>query len=99
VQIKLTLQQPVRIVNGAEFVADLASLGEGTRATTSLWTDVCIGRREGPLVRRIAHREITCRQAQFLAEVQQEVQTLYWNPGESRLSQMLPELIRRIAEA
>jgi len=99
VQIKLKLLQPVRNVSGAEFVADLENLGEGTRATTSLWTDVCIGRREGPLVRRIAHREITCRQAKFLAEVQHEVQTLYWHPGESRLSQMLPELIRRIAEA
>jgi hypothetical protein len=49
-------------------------------------------------VRRIAEREIRCRQAQFLAEVEHEVRALVAGEEESRLSRMIPELIRRIAE-
>jgi hypothetical protein len=99
VSLDLTLRQPVRIFNGAEFVADLKSAGEHcTNVYTSLWGDVCIGRREGPIVRRIAQREISCREANFLAEVEHEVQVLVRGTGKSKLSQMIPELIRRIAE-
>jgi len=98
VRIELALLRSVRMFNGAAFVADLKRTDAGTQVYTSLWADVCIGRREGPLVRRIAAREIGCREAQFLAEVEHEVQVLVRNEGESRLSRMIPELIRRIAE-
>ena len=77
---------------------DLARQGDGTRVYTSLWSDVCIGRREGPLVRRIAEREIHCREATFLAQIEREVQLLVNDPEHSRINQMIPELIRRIAE-
>jgi hypothetical protein len=98
VRVELSLLRPVRIFNGAMFVADLKRTDGGTQVYTSLWGDVCIGRREGPLVRRIAAREIGCREGQFLAEMEHEVQVLVNNAGESRLSRMIPELIRRIAE-
>jgi hypothetical protein len=98
VRMDLSLLRSVRMFNGAAFTANLQTVDPGTEIHTSLWTDVCIGRREGPLVRRIAHREITCRQAQFLAQIEQEVQSLIHHPEQSRLSRMMPELIRRIAE-
>ena len=98
VRLDLNLLQTVRMFNGAAFAADLTRQGDGTRVYTSLWSDVCIGRREGPLVRRIAEREIRCREATFLAQIEREVQLLVNNPTQSRLSQMIPELIRRIAE-
>jgi hypothetical protein len=98
VRVELSLLRPVRMFNGAVFVADLKRTDAGTQVYTSLWADVCIGRREGPLVHRIAAREIGCREGQFLAEMEHEVQVLVNNAGESRLSRMIPELIRRIAE-
>jgi len=113
VRLDLNLLTAVRMFNGAAFVADLeeqlvgqAATGKdaaikgatGTRVYTSLWTDVCIGRREGPLVRRIAEREIRSRQCDFLARTEHEVRLLVNNPAQSRASQMIPELIRRIAE-
>lgn len=104
VRLDLNLLTAVRMFNGAAFVADLeeqpypAKNSTGTRVYTSLWTDVCIGRREGPLVRRIAEREIRSRQCDFLARTEHEVRLLVNNPAQSRASQMIPELIRRIAE-
>src|SRR5262249_18363129 len=98
VRLDLSLVRPVNRFNGAKFVADLRRSGTGTRIHTSLWADVCIGRREGPLVRRIAAREISCRAARFLAELEHEVRVLVANEGQSRLSRMIPELMRRIAE-
>jgi hypothetical protein len=99
VRLDLHLLQTVGMFHGAAFAADLASQDTGTRVYTSLWSDVCIGRREGPLVRRIAEREIRCREAAFLAQIENEVRLLVNNPSQSRLSQMIPELIRRIAES
>jgi hypothetical protein len=97
-RVELTLLAPVRIFNGAQFVADLQEQGSETRVYSSLWADVCTGRREGPIVRRIAEREIRCREAAFLAEVEYEVIQLVNNTGQSRLSRMIPELVRRIAD-
>jgi hypothetical protein len=104
VRLDLNLLTAVRMFNGASFVTDLEEQpgpskdAAHTRVHTSLWTDVCIGRREGPLVRRIAEREIRSRQCDFLARTENEVRLLVNSPEQSRLSQMLPELIRRIAE-
>jgi hypothetical protein len=98
VRMDLSLLQPVRNFNGAHFHADLSQCGTGTRVYTSLWADVCIGRREGPIVRRIAEREIRCREAAFLAEIEHEVRALVTGMGQSRLNLMMPELIRRIAD-
>ena len=98
VRLDLSLARPVNQFNGAKFVADLRRSATGTLSHTSLWLDVCIGRREGPIVRRIAARKISCHAAHFLAELEHEVRVLVTNEGQSRLSRMIPELMRRIAD-
>jgi hypothetical protein len=64
---------PVGQVMGLQFVTDAQERCGKTFITTSLWIDYCVGRREGPIVRRVAEREIGCREDAMLYRLERVV--------------------------
>jgi hypothetical protein len=88
---------PVGQVMGLQFITDAQTRCGLTHITTSLWIDYCVGRREGPIVRRVAEREIGCREDALLCKLEQVVVgVVHKNRDVEELRKIVPDLIRRI---
>jgi hypothetical protein len=88
---------PVGQVQGLRFVSDSQERCGKTHITSSLWIDYCVGRREGPIVRRIAEREIGCREDAMLYRLEQLVlQVVRGKRDVEELRKVVPDLLRRI---
>lgn len=88
---------PVGQVMGLQFITDAQERCGQSYITTSLWIDYCVGRREGPLVRRIAEREIGCREDALLAKLERVVYDVIHDKRKpEELRKVVPDLLRRI---
>jgi hypothetical protein len=88
---------PVGQVNGLRFTVDAREHGGGTCITSSLWLDVCIGRREGVVIRRIAKREIGCREDAMLYKLERLIYDVaHRTRSPDALRRVVPELLRRV---
>ena len=93
---EVSLLCPVGQVNGLNFVVDAQERCGKTCITSSLWLDVCIGRREGPIVRRVAEREIGCREDATLYKLERLVyDVIHRTRPPEDLRRVVPELLRR----
>lgn len=88
---------PVGQVMGLQFITDAQERCGKTYITTSLWIDCCVGRREGPIVRRIAEREIGCREDALLYKLERVVyDVIHGQRKPEDLRKIVPDLLRRI---
>lgn len=88
---------PVGQVMGLQFVTDAQERCGQTHITTSLWIDYCVGRREGPIVRRVAEREIGCREDALLYRLERVVyEVIHGKRDVEDLRKVVPDLLRRI---
>jgi hypothetical protein len=88
---------PVGQVMGLQFITDAQERCGKTYITTSLWIDYCVGRREGPIVRRIAEREIGCREDALLYKLERVVyDVIHGKRKPEELRKVVPDLLRRI---
>jgi hypothetical protein len=88
---------PVGQVMGLQFVTDAQERCGKTFITTSLWIDYCVGRREGPIVRRVAEREIGCREDAMLYRLERVVYDVVTGKRDVKdLRKIVPDLLRRL---
>jgi hypothetical protein len=98
-QLVTDIREPVGCLNCLHFSIDARECDQHTTITTTLGIDYNIGRREGPLVRRIAQREIASREATFLCKLETLVyDVIHRRNGrdEADLRRIIPEMLRRI---
>jgi hypothetical protein len=98
VRIEASLPQGVGQLNSLLFVIDAEEKGNRTYITTILGLDVCIGRREGPLVRRIAGRVIGGIECDLLCRLETVVYNAIHYPEHSDdLTRIMGEVIHLVA--
>lgn len=97
VRMEASIPQPVGQLNCLDYVLDAEEKCGQTYITNTLGLDVCLGIREGRIVRRIAGRVIGNKEAELLCQLEGLVdRVIHGTEDPDALGRIIPEIMRRV---
>jgi hypothetical protein len=97
VHVEASIPQPVGQLNCLKYILDAEEKCGQSYITNTLGVDVCLGIREGRLVRRIAGRVIGNKEADLLCQLEGLVyRVINGSEDPDALARVIPEIMRRV---